>query len=112
MSSTRESTSRPLFRAVLLGLVVASLASLPEAAVADAAQRIEGTPAPQHSQPLQAEDYDPEANLPYLFAVFIITWAGFFSYVFIMSRRRREMQREIDVLKAAGADSESDPAEE
>ncbi len=44
---------------------------------------------------------DPEANLPFLFAVFIITWAAFFVYVFYMSRRQREMQREIDALKRA-----------
>ena len=45
------------------------------------------------------ENSDPEANLPYLFAVYIITWAGFFAYVFFMSRRQREMEREIDELK-------------
>ena len=44
---------------------------------------------------------DPEANLPFLFAVFIITWAAFFVYVFYMSRRQREMQSEIDALKRA-----------
>ena len=48
-----------------------------------------------------AEDKDPESNLPYLFAVFIITWAVFFAYVFIMSRRQRQMQREIDALAQA-----------
>ena len=44
---------------------------------------------------------DPEANLPYLFAVYIITWAAFFAYVFYVSRRQREMQAEIDALKRA-----------
>ncbi len=48
-----------------------------------------------------AQDSDPEANLPYLFAVYIITWGGFFAYVFYMSRRQREMQRELDALKRA-----------
>lgn len=42
-----------------------------------------------------------EAELPWLFAVYIITWAAFFGYVFFMSRRQREMQREIDALKDA-----------
>ena len=46
-------------------------------------------------------DSDPEANLPALFAVYIITWAGFFGFVFVMSRRQREMRREIDALKTA-----------
>ena len=66
---------------------------------------VEARPVPQ-----QAEDREPEANLPYLFAVFIVTWAGFFAYVFIMSRRQREMQREIDTLKRVLAERESPEA--
>ena len=58
-------------------------------------------------EPQEAEDSDPEANLPYLFAVYIITWAGFFAFVFVMSRRQREMGREIEGLKATLA--ERDP---
>ena len=42
-----------------------------------------------------------EAELPWLFAVYAITWAAFFGYVFVMSRRQREMQREIETLKRA-----------
>ena len=42
-----------------------------------------------------------EAELPWLFAVYAITWAAFFGYIFVMSRRQREMQREIDALKRA-----------
>ncbi len=54
----------------------------------------------------QVQDTDgPDANLPYLFAVFIITWAAFFGYVFYMSRRQREMQREIEALERALAAS-------
>ncbi len=41
----------------------------------------------------------PEANLGLLFGVYIVTWGGFFGYVFIMSRRQREMRREIDALR-------------
>lgn len=48
----------------------------------------------------------PEANLPYLFTVFIITWAGFFAYAFIISRRQRHMQQEIEVLKGMLRDAE------
>jgi CcmD family protein len=55
----------------------------------------------------QEQDSDPEANLPFLFAVYIITWGGFFAYVFAMSRRQREMQRELDALKTVIADKES-----
>ena len=60
--------------------------------------------APQEGQP--AGDREPEANLPYLFAVFIITWAVLFGYVFYMSRRQRAMQRDIEALRAALAEKE------
>ena len=40
-----------------------------------------------------------ESELPWLFAVYIITWAAFFGYVFAMSRRQREMRREIEVMR-------------
>ena len=48
-----------------------------------------------------AQQQRGEAELPWLFAVYAITWAAFFGYVFVMSRRQREMQREIDALKRA-----------
>ena len=48
-----------------------------------------------------AQQQRGESELPWLFAVYAITWAAFFGYVFIMSRRQREMQREIDTLKRA-----------
>jgi CcmD family protein len=57
----------------------------------------------------QEQNSDPEANLPFLFAVYIITWGGFFAYSFAMSRRQREIQRELDALKAVIADKESQP---
>lgn len=55
------------------------------------------TAAPQ-SDPEPGDDPDP--NLGYLFGVYIVTWAGFFGYAFMMSRRQREMQREIAALRA------------
>lgn len=51
--------------------------------------------------PAKVQERSPEANLPYLFAVFIVTWAGFFGYVFYSSRRQRQMEREIETLKSA-----------
>ena len=50
---------------------------------------------------IPAQQQRGEAELPWLFAVYAITWAAFFVYVFIMSRRQREMQREIDALNRA-----------
>ena len=59
------------------------------------------------SQQQDDEGSDPEANLPFLFAVYMITWAGFFAYTFVMARRQREMRRELDALKAAIAEKEA-----
>ena len=42
---------------------------------------------------------NPEANLGFLFAVFAITWLGFFAYVFLIARRQKELNREIAILK-------------
>jgi len=47
-------------------------------------------------------------GLPWLFAVLFITWAGFFGYVFIMSRRQKEMRHEIEALKRALADRDGE----
>ena len=56
------------------------------------------TPSPPQASS-QASDSDPEANLPFLFAVYILTWAGFFGYAFYMSRRQRDLRRDIDALR-------------
>ena len=46
------------------------------------------------------QNVNPNTNLGYLFAIYIITWAGFFAYVFLVSRRQRMLEREIRQLKA------------
>ena len=61
----------------------------------------------QPETPQQSDEMDGESELPWLFAVFAITWAAFFAYVFIMSRRQREMQRELDHLKRSLEDREA-----
>ena len=43
----------------------------------------------------------PPSNLPFLFAVFAVTWLVFFAYAFFISRRRQEAQREIRDLRQA-----------
>ncbi len=40
-----------------------------------------------------------ESGLPWLFAVYIVTWAAFFGYAFVLSRRQREMRSEIEALQ-------------
>ena len=86
MSFTGDWHSRAWTRLAVVGAVL--LSTLPVATVVSAAS------------PSQARS-EPEANLPFLFAVFIITWAAFFAYVFYVSRRQREMQSEIEALKQA-----------
>ena len=51
-----------------------------------------------------------ESELPWLFAVYIITWAAFFGYTFVMSQRQREMRREINILRRVIAERESQRA--
>lgn len=40
-----------------------------------------------------------ESNLGFLFAAFAVAWAVFFGYVFYMSRRERELRRDLDELR-------------
>lgn len=84
--------------AVLLILLAAgALAQGGHASAYEAAVALSADSAP----PQQARG---EAELPWLFAVYIITWAAFFGYVFVMSRRQREMRAEIEALKRALAE--------
>ena len=53
------------------------------------------------------DDFDRDGNLPLLFAVYTVTWAAFFAYAFYMSRRQRELRREIDEIKRALEEKET-----
>ena len=97
-------------RAVLvlaaLALALAALAA-PPAALAAGAPEDAGAQG-EVRLGAQAEDGgDPEANLPFLFAVFIITWALFFAYVVYMTLKRRAMERELEALRAAIAERDA-----
>ena len=54
-----------------------------------------------------SEGQNPEANLKFLFAVFFLTWIAFFAYVFFLSKRLKEMTRELQSLKKTLAGNES-----
>ena len=43
----------------------------------------------------------PEANLPYLFAAYTVTWIGFFAYLYYVSQRQRSLRREVEMLREA-----------
>jgi CcmD family protein len=94
--------------AVLVAMAVAAGAGVPQTS----ASEVRGGADTQEAPPAQEQDNgdaedteegsgDPEANLPFLFAVFIITWAVLFGFVFVMSRRQSALQREIETLRAA-----------
>ena len=53
------------------------------------------------------DGFDRNGNLPFLFAVYTVTWAAFFAYVFYMSRRQRELRRELDEIKRALEEKET-----
>ncbi len=40
-----------------------------------------------------------ETNLGFLFAIYMVSWAAFFAYIFVMSRRQRDLHRQIEQLK-------------
>ena len=51
--------------------------------------------------------FDRDGNLPFLFAVYTVTWAAFFAYAFYMSRRQRELRRELNEIKRALEEKET-----
>jgi CcmD family protein len=93
-----------LFIVVLVFTIMSGLLMSGDAYALDSGRGSGDLAGPSSPQQQDVDSSAAEANLPYLFAVFIITWAGFFGYVFVMVRRRREMQREIEALRASLAD--------
>jgi CcmD family protein len=86
-----------------LALAAVLLAAMALPAVTLAAEGSEPVPVEQ-GQHFQIEDNtsgEPDANLPFLFAVFMITWGLFFAYVIYMTLKQRRMQAEIEALAAA-----------
>jgi CcmD family protein len=103
--------SSTLVGCVLVVVIVLGVAALSLGNVALASGAEDTAPSPQpgiSGQQAEEGDSDPEANLPFLFAVYLITWAGFFGYTFMMSRRQREMRRELDALRTAIAEKEAE----
>lgn len=90
----------------LLGLAVAAALAGPVYAGSGIVDHVVSTPSLA-----QASGSDPEAYLPFLFAVYILTWAGFFGYAFYMSRRQRDMRRDIEALREALRERQDEDAE-
>ena len=105
MNCTRQLANSIRARGIVLLLVATSAAAI-TASIDTAhasADRFEAEVTEAQPIPPQQDggELDGESELPWLFAVFAITWAAFFAYVFVMGRRQRELQREIDALKRA-----------
>ena len=79
-----------------LTLVLAALAAAVPAGVAFASS---SEPVSRVTALVGQENTNPETNLDFLFAIYLVTWVGFFAYIFIVSRRQRTMEREIEALK-------------
>ncbi len=60
--------------------------------------------AAEHGQTSSAFDESP---LPFLFSVYTVTWAAFFAYAFYVSRRQRELRRELDELRRSLQEKET-----
>jgi CcmD family protein len=92
---------------VLAAVVVVMVLALPTT-VANASRDTPGPGATdsQMPPPQEGNELEGDSELPWLFAVFIVTWAAFFGYAFIMSRRQREMRREIETLRLALLETE------
>lgn len=50
-----------------------------------------------------------ESNLDFLLAGNALAWAGFFGYAFYLSRRNKEIRRELDELRERLADHDEQP---
>ena len=91
---------RQTLRSITIAAVILLAATMIPGAVAIAYDDVPSVTHIYEYEP-PAQQQRGESELPWLFAVYAITWAAFFGYVFVMSRRQREMQREIDTLKRA-----------
>ena len=90
----------PIFKTVvallIVGLLTVSMLAAPVAAQEGDADH--GTSSAQES--------DPEANLPYLFAVYTVTWIAFFAYLFYLSQKQRDLRAEIESLRRTLSEEE------
>ena len=111
MNFTKARRSAKVLRGILLAAIaVLLIVGFPGLDIVQASSDWPNVASLGESVAAQQQSSD-ESGLPWLFAVFFITWAAFFGYVFIMSRRQREMRREIEALKRALADRDGEMAQ-
>lgn len=87
---------RTLTALLIIGMLTLTLVAAPVAAQEGDTNEATAT----------SESSDPEANLPYLFAVYTVTWGAFFAYLFYLSQKQRDLRREVESLRQALAGKE------
>mgnify|MGYP001205736179 CR=1 FL=1 len=84
----KELALKPLIALLVMSAIFLSSAAIPALAQQDIS-----------TQSNNEESSDAEANLPYLFAVYAITWVIFFTYLYYLSQRQRNLRREVEELR-------------
>ena len=87
---------RPLVILLIVSTIFLSSAAIPAMAQPDTQDEATTTSATR----------DPEANLPYLFAVYAVTWVAFFAYLYYLSQRQQSLRREVEELREALSERE------
>lgn len=64
--------------------------------------------APSAMAAASAQSAPGESNLGYLLAGTLLTWAGFFAYAVYIGRKNRELRREVEELRAALVERDSE----
>ena len=49
----------------------------------------------------------PSDKLPFLFVVYALTWAVFFIYILVLSRRQQEIEQELKILRRRAEEKKS-----
>ena len=86
---------KPLVTLLVVSAIFVSTAAIPALAQQDISVQVTNT-----------ESGDTETNLPYLFAVYSITWIAFFAYLYYMSQRQRNLRSEVEELRQILAEKE------
>lgn len=58
---------------------------------------------------IAAQESNPEANLPFLFAAYAVVFLGLAGYILVLSRRQRELEREIKALRQSLEEQDQAP---
>lgn len=53
------------------------------------------------SSVVEREEGRLSSNLTYLFAIYTVTWLAFFAFLYYLSRRQKDLQREMAALKSS-----------